>query len=195
MHTRSLFLSQISTLHPIIYLVLFVAMMIEGDAVIFTSFFLVHAGIFEFYRTVIALFSGAIIGDLLWYFVGHTSEPTNRFSLWFLNLSERLTSKFDNHIKERTFHTIFLSKFTYGLHHLLLLRAGTLHIDFKKIIKTDLIATTVWIFIIGFLGYASGASFALIRHRIQYFEIGFLAILIIFVIGGEIVSKLIRKYL
>ncbi len=190
---KSLFLSQIATLHPIIYLVIFVIMMIEGDAVIFTSFFLVHAGIFEFYRTVIAVFSGAIIGDLLWYFVGHTSEPTNRFSLWLLNLSERLTSKFDSHLKERTFHTIFLSKFTYGLHHLLLLRTGSLHIDFKKVIKTDLVATTVWILIIGVLGYASGASFTLVKHRIQYFEIGFLGAVLIFIILGEIISRILRK--
>lgn len=168
-------------------------MMVEGDAIIFTSFFLVSVGILDLPITALVLFSGAIIGDTLWYHVGHTSRPKNRFSLWLLNLSSKLTSRFDNHLIEKTPHSIFISKFTYGLHHLLLLRAGVLHIDFRKLIRTDIFTTIAWIILVGGLGYISGASFQLVRHKLEYLEIGILASVVIFVILGESISRVLRK--
>jgi membrane-associated protein len=190
---KSILLAQMTHTHPIIYLVIFVAMMIEGDAIIFTSFFLVFSGILDFPITLTVVFLGALIGDTLWYHTGLTSQPRNKISLWLLKISSKLTSRFDAHPKERTFHSIFLSKFTYGLHHLLLLRAGITHVNFKKLIKIDILATTVWIALIGGLGYASGASFDLIKHKLEYFEIGVLFAVLIFIVIGEIVSRILRK--
>lgn len=191
--TRSLFLSQITSFGPIAYLIIFVLMMIEGDAIIFISFFLISIRVLDFPMAVLAIFSGAIIGDILWYYIGHTSQPKNKFSLWLLNFSSKLTSKFDNHLKDRTPHSIFISKFTYGLYHLLLLRAGIIHIDFKKIIKADTFVTVIWIIIIGGLGYISGISFDLIKHKLEYIEIGILISVLLFILIGELVSKILEK--
>ena len=104
-----------------------------------------------------------------------------------------MTTRFDNHILERTPHVLFISKFTYGLHHLILLRAGALHVDFKKIIKIDLVTTLIWIFIVGGLGFISGASFTLIKHKLEYLEIGILVAIVIFFIVGETISRILRK--
>ncbi len=190
---KSLFLSQIVSIGIIAYPVIFVLMMIEGDAVIFASFFLIFSGILDPATTFLVIFFGAIIGDTLWYHVGLTSEPKNKISLWILNGSSKLTSKFDDHIKDRPFRTVFISKFTYGLHHLILLRAGIIKSNFRKFIEIDILATVVWIIIVGSLGYASGASFELVKHKLEHFEIGVLAAVFIFIILGEIVSRILRK--
>ncbi len=190
---KSLFLAQIVSVGIIAYPIIFVSMMIEGDVVIFISFFLVSSGILDPATTFLVVFFGTIIGDTLWYHVGLTSEPKNKLSLWILNSSSKLTSKFDNHIKEKTFRAVFVSKFTYGFHHLILLRAGIIKTNFRKFIEIDILATIIWIIIIGSLGYASGASFELIKHKLEHSELGVLAAVIIFIIIGEIISKILRK--
>jgi membrane protein DedA with SNARE-associated domain len=174
---------------------IFVAMIVEGDILIFASFFLVRAEVLNFWQTIIALFGGAIIGDVLWYFVGQTFKPRNRFLNWIFENSKKVTSKLEESIEEKTFRNILFSKFMYGMHHIFLLRCGIIGIDFKKIIRANIFATTIWIAIIGFLGYISQISFYLIKHRLKYIEIGLLLAFIIFVIGEKILSKIIAKRL
>ncbi len=177
---------------PIAYLIVFFGMFFEGDALLFITGFLTHQGYFEFLPILATVLSGVFIGDNLWYRLGFwIKNSDNALKKWV----ERITQPFDAHIINNPLRTIFLSKFTYGFNHAILIRAGSLGIKWKKLEESDLLASFCWVLAVGGLGYASSASFSLFKHYIRFGEIALATGFGIFLLIEYIVTKKTKKKL
>ena len=177
---------------PLGYFLIFMGMTFEGDAVLFTIAFLAHQGFFDIGDTLFFLLTGVLFGDLLWYWVGHQFGASHFFLIRWM---ERFTKPFEHHLTQRPFHTIFLSKFVYGFHHPLLLRAGALHLELKNFIRIDFVASCAWIVIVGGIGYFSSASLVLIRHYLKSIEIALLLALLAFSFFSHLVADYMKRRL
>lgn len=176
---------------PLGYFLIFIGLALEGDTALFIISFLTYHGFFDIGKSFLIAFSGSVIGDILWYWFG---QRINSSSSFINKITNRI--KFaDDHLINRLPHTIFISKFTYGIHHLVMLRAGALNINLKKIIEYNLIPTLLWILAIGGLGYLSGASFVIIKKYVRFVEVGLLIALIIFFIMERFIKKRSEKKL
>lgn len=178
MHIHSLFLQYLIVTRPIGYALIFLGMVFEGDVMLFTAFFLTHQGFFDFGDMAFTVLAGVFLGDMTWYWLGNIQiigKFPNIYS-WV----ERLTKPFDQHTRERPFYTIFISKFTYGIHHLILMRFAMLNIPFKEFLRSDIPAVIGWILIVGSIGYFSSASLFLIQQYLRFAEISLLFGLLIF---------------
>lgn len=169
-------------------------MIIEGDILLFTAGFLTHQGYFDIGIVLLLAFLGTIIGDNIWYVLGKLMSEKELF-LKVKKFIEKATSPFDKHLKNRTVRTIFISKFTYGLCRPIILKAGAMKISFEKFIKTDLVATFMWIFLVGGLGYLSSASFLAVRHYLRYTELTLLLGVAIFILISYVITKISKKEL
>lgn len=145
-------------------------MVFEGDIFLFTTAFLIHRHILPWNGTITAVGAGVFIGDLSWYYLGTKLNANNKIKIWV----ERVTAPFIFSLKQYPGWTIFFSKFIYGVHHTLIVRAGMLGLARKKFFYYDFPASIFWIIIIGGLGFFSSASFALIGHRLKFIEIALL---------------------
>lgn len=177
---------------PLGYAIIFFGMMIEGDALLFMAALLTHQGFFDIGDMAFFVFFGVLIGDTLWYLLG----------VWFTGSIPvvnawvtRLARPFDHRLHKRSVRTIFISKFMYGLHRSILIRAGSAGVPLKTFIKADLLAATLWILIIGGLGYLSSASLSLFKHYIRFTEVAILLALIIFLAFDYFFSRAERKKL
>lgn len=182
----------LSLWRPLGYVLLFIGMIFEGDIIFFTAAFLTHQGFFDLGTMLAVAFSSAFIGDWLWYILG---LKLSRFS-WVRKLSERIASPFDTHLAERPFRTLFISKFTYGIGHLLLTRAGLLKLSPKKFLEADILAVLAWALIVGGLGYLGSASFVLVHRYLRL--VGFLLLLgwvVFFVVGERILAAVLKRKL
>lgn len=191
---HSALLDTLSLSPGIAYALIFLLMTFEGDIVVFTSFFLLHQGVLGWYGTLGAIVAGFFLGDVLWFLLGRKPDEHSPLINRIHAFAERATSRFDEHLETRTFRTIFFSKFAYGLHHVLLLRAGMRNIPFKKFLWCDVRASLVWIAIVGGLGYLGGASFALVRQRLQIVELAILAF-IVFLVCEKAIAYTMKKLL
>lgn len=148
----------------LVYLVIFLAMVIEGDVILFSSFFLAHYGRLDLTGVILASAAGALIGNALWYQFGKYLEE--------INFVEKHAKKFsgliDRQLKGNLFRMILLSKFTYGLHHLTIMRAGATKVDFVRYFKRDFIATLIWIGVVGGMGYIFSVSILILRHYFRF---------------------------
>ncbi len=159
------------------YIFFFAAMIIEGDIFLFTAGFLASRGFLDKEPMFLALFVGTLFGDSLWYWLGYKlNNSQNRCGQWLV----RVTGPFDGHLRQYPLHTLFISKFIYSLHHVMLGRAGVLKINFKKFFGCDFISTLAWIFVVGGLGYLSGASFGFIKHYLKFTEYALAFFLVVF---------------
>lgn len=174
------------------YIFVFFGVIIEGEVALFTSSFLTRQGVFNIGYVSITLLLGALAGDLMWYALGRRFGSSNSFIMRWLN---RVAGRFDSHIAKSPIRTIFISKFTYGFHRAVLVRAGILRLSMKKIFRADLLVTIVWMIVVGGLGYASSASIPLVRKSVHLVESMFLVFFIGFIILEFIITKLSEKKL
>lgn len=188
----SIIIGAISSLGVWNYVIIFLAMIVEGDPFLFTAFFLANEGVFGIATLSIVIFSGVLAGDLFWYWLGIKLDKQNsRLAGW----AEKIAAPFDDHLLSRTFHTIFISKFTYGTYHAILVRAGMLRFPIRRFIGYDAISTVVWMAVVGGLGYFSSYSFSLIRQYIKIAEVGLLFGVLFFIFLSRYIAKRSRKIL
>jgi len=155
------FLHYLTFWRPIGYAIIFIGMIFEGEIVLFSAAFLTHQGFFHFGNTILLVASGVFIGDLFWYKLGTIlGKRATLINKW----SENLTKSFDDRIQKKLSWTLFITKFAYGIHHAILVRAGMLGVEFKYFLESDIPASIVWIFVVGGLGYFSSASLSGTRH-------------------------------
>lgn len=184
---------RIFILYPLLgYALAFVAMIVEGDVAIFIAGFLTQFGYFDPIVTFLVLYAGALFGDSLWYLLG----VYFKYLPLFLNRwVERIAPPFDDHLINKTFRTIFISKFTYGLHRAFFVRAGMLDLSLKKFSTVDAIASVPWILIVGGLGYISAASSIYLKGYLHAAEILLLIALVLFITFQHYIGKLSKRKL
>ncbi len=181
-----------SSIVRMLYLLIFLGMLFEGDLFLFTSFFLARTGVFNLGYLIIICFVGAFLGDLGWRALGRHRFPIfTRVYPWV----ERLTKPFANHLLNRPLRTLAISKFTYGLHRAVLIRSGMLPIPLGEFIKDDLLAIWLWGLPIALVGYFSGHLFFLIRYYLRYAEISLVLALVLFYLVSHYLSAMSRQKL
>ncbi|MCX6736006.1 MAG: VTT domain-containing protein [Candidatus Parcubacteria bacterium] len=174
---HSLFISSLIFWKPLGYTLTFFALMIEGDATLFAAAFLTSEGFFDIGDMLVIAIPAVIIGDIVWYFLGRNGiSKFPKLKAWADNFAKPV----DRHLTDRTFQTLLITKFTYGAHHAILLRAGMSRIHFRKFIKNDILAVSVWFPVIWSLGYFSSISLVFIRRSLRFAEVSLLIGLVLF---------------
>lgn len=182
------------TISPVIgYIIVAIGMFIEGDVVLFAAAFVASFGYLALDNLAMTVFISMLFGDAVWYSLGKWigKRAGSKTMKWVA----RVTAPFDTHIKTRPFHTIFLSKFAYGFHHAILLRAGSLKIPYPNLLRADIIATFVWMLIIGSIGYGAGAWLSTYKEYVRDAQLLLLFAIIAFVVIEQLVFRQTKKRL
>ena len=189
---HSLFLSYLLLWKPLGYALIFFGMIIEGDATLFAVAFLTSIGFFDVGDTLLFSLSGLVIGDILWYFLGKNYISKHpKIKHWV----DRFAKPVDRHLMDRPFQTILFTKFIYGVHHAVLMRAGMFEMDFRKFIKSDLLAIAIWFPIIWCLGYFGSIPLIHSRKSLRFAEAALLVGLVLFFIVEHFVKRGVEKSL
>ncbi len=177
---------------PLLCALIFLGMVFEGEAALFAGTFLAHQGALSLPLVLVTAGTGLIIGDLSWYWAGKHLLHKIPF---LARLSHRVTGVFDKHLKRRPFTTILLSKFAYGIHRAVLLRAGQHKIPFKEYARIIVCANIIWGSIVVFLAIGVSASVGHVRHLFRYIELIILVVLLIFVFFDRIAAFVSEYFL
>jgi membrane protein DedA with SNARE-associated domain len=187
---ETIFLQYIGEWGWLIYAAIFIFMFIEGDVILFTAFYLANSGHLNVSLLVVVAVVGVTVGDIIWYKIGEHLEKRSAF---FRKIAARITKTVDKRLQRNPISTLCITKFTYGIHHAVLLRAGATRLSFKKYFWTMFFAGAFWTTVIGGLAYFFASSMDLIKKYIKYGEIGLLIGLVVFFIVMHLLSKLGNK--
>lgn len=182
----SIFLHYVDQLSWAIYVVAFLCLLIEGEGVLFVCAYLTNGGYLNPIILIPVVVVAVFTGDVLWFKLGGWLEA--RFP-GIRSWADRIAAPLDRFLLSRLLHTLLFIKFAYGLGRATLLRIGTLKIPTKDFIKADFCAASVWIIVIGGLGYAFSASMALLKHYMKYAEVGILIGLCVLFTVTHLVAK------
>ena len=188
---ESLILERMQDWQYLGYALLFIGMVVEGEVVLLAAVFLSQTGHMQLPYVLLVSFFGMVIGDSLWYWFGHYLD---RF-LFAKKIANGILPALDKHLQTRPTLSIFVAKFIYFLHRIVLVRARPCGIPFKKFFTADLVAIIAWIFTSTVLGIFFAASFSLLKGYIKYAELGLLLVIIILIAGEHYLSLYYKKRL
>lgn len=174
------------------YAIIFAALFIEGEAVIFIAFYLVHQGYLDFFDTTFFVLSGVFLNDVFWYYLGSFAIGEK---LPFLRHISRFISVIDANLKRNPILTLVVSKFAYGFYRLTLMRTRYSGISLKNFIKINFSISLIWIILIMGLSYALSESILYFKEYIKFAETGLALAIFIFILASVAISRFSEKTL
>jgi membrane protein DedA with SNARE-associated domain len=175
------------------YLAILVAMFVEGELVLFTTVYLAGSGILNLWILIPTLFMGTVLGDTFWYFLG---EYLDMRHLWVRKWFGKATGPINRRLAARPGIVIFVSKFTYGLNKITLLRSRTNGVGFRRFIAIELFTVICWMSVIGNLAwFASAISSEYFKKYIEYSEIGLLFGIVLMTLFVHLIKRIAHRAL
>lgn len=181
------------------YAVLVPGALFLGPSVSLVSGFFVRLGHLEIVPTYIALMTGELIGDVLWYWIGY------RWGESFLNRFGRFVSITEKHVRiaQSLFHRyhtsiLFISKITmgFGFAIAILFSAGLSRVPFRWYMTVNLFGQFIWSALLLGAGYALGQVYVNLSGILErIIIIAFSIIMVVLFIGfaryaaGQVAQK------
>ena len=130
---------------------------IPEDAILLVCGFLIASGTIQTVPTLLVLYAGLIVGDLMIYYIGRRYGRmilTHRWLSRFITPArlERLESRFNHH----GIWVILIGRHLVGLRAQIFLAAGVLKMSAPKFLTADAISSIVTIAVMVTLGYLGG---------------------------------------
>ncbi len=189
---ESLVLNHPENLRFVVYALIFIGLFIEGEAIIFVSFYLVHQNYLDFFDTLFIIALGVFLNDLFWYSLGSLAEKNK---LPFPKRLSGFVSVIDGKIKKNPFLTLAVSKFAYGFCRLTMVRMRVLKIPLRDFIKINMPVSFAWITLIVGISYAFSSSILHLKKYIKFAEVGLALAILAFLLIGIIISRISEKTL
>lgn len=171
----------------IVYLVIFLGVLIEGEIVVIFAGIFSYLGSINIFVALISVILGGFTKSVLGYTVGyylythHSQKP-------FMNKIERRISYFLPRFKERPFWSIFASRFfILGIGWFTLIYSGFKNIPLKIYVKAESYSLAVWSVGILSLGFFFGYTALAISRDIRHV----LVIILVFFISFFVLEKVI----
>jgi len=162
------------------YLLLFLAIVIEGPILMVASGFLILIGFFEPIPAFLIILAGDLLGDIIWYYIGYFfAEPfLNKYGKFF-KLTPEIFEKAKGLFHKYHVKILLISKVTigFGMSLATLMAAGATHIPLRKYLALNLIGEVILISILLSIGYFFGQLYNSIADTMKiYFVVGIITV-------------------
>ncbi|HBA46010.1 hypothetical protein A2W67_03445 [Candidatus Nomurabacteria bacterium RIFCSPLOWO2_02_40_28] len=183
------FLANLVENHQIlVYALIFLGIIIEGEFILLCTGVLVHLGALNFYFALPFVFMAGFCKTFLGYSIGSLMQDKWNHTKFFKYIEKRV-SNIMPHFKQKPFWSIFISKFIM-INHFVIVFAGYQKINFKKYLKAELLSTVIWAPGLILLGYFFSYTAISVSHEIWRFLMIVLVLIIAFVLFDKLVSRI-----
>ncbi len=150
------------------YPLLFLGVVVEGEIFPLAAGFAASLGLLEMWLVILITFVGAVIGDIIWFWV---ARKWGRACLlrWgrVLWITRKRLSWLEEHFAENGKKTLFVTKFIYSFGHASIIVAGIAQMSWREFLKVDVPVSLLWAILFSLLGYVFGASFSVLQHALR----------------------------
>ncbi|MCU0660336.1 MAG: DedA family protein [Candidatus Pacebacteria bacterium] len=173
----------------LVYVLLFLAIVIEGELAMIIAGILAQIGVLDLVMVLSVAYAGAVGKTVLWYYLGMLLKKIKYAQKFFSYLEKRVLYLFPR-LREHPFWSIFFSKFIYGINHFTLVLSGFMRLDFKTYLKAELSSSVLWV--LGMLSLGYFASTAAIGYSKEFHK--FSLIILLFILAFILVEKSIAFF-
>ncbi len=150
------------------YLIILPISIIEGPIITVIAAFLAHQGYFNIFIVYFVVVLGDLIGDLLFYFIGHFGKKLSNTALGrFFGLTDERIKKLSEHFDVHSGKTIFWGKLTHSMGWAVLPAAGLAKMPIGRFLWFNLLGTLPKSLIFLLIGYYLGYAYQSIDSYIS----------------------------
>lgn len=186
MHTVQFLARLVEHHEALVYALLFLGMVVEGEFVLLCTGILIHLGALSIPATLIIVLAGGLTKTLLGYHIGRCIDQR-----WgktrFLQYVEKHARKIVPHFYRKPFWSIFISKFLM-VNHIVIIFAGLKRVSFKKYLRAEVVSTLIWAPGLLVVGYFFSLTALRVSHNISQFTLIVIILVALFLILDKIVS-------
>ena len=186
MHTVNLLTSLVENHQVLVYALIFVGLVFEGEFILISTGILAHLGALNFYFALVFLLLGGFGKTFLGYYIGrmiHDKWNGTKFMKYIEKRISIVMPRFD----QKPFWSIFISKFIMGMNHIVIIFSGYKKIDYRKYLKAEISSTIIWAPCLLTLGYFFGYAALHVSGEIWRFSL----VVLILIIGFILLDKFI----
>ncbi|MCX6752803.1 MAG: hypothetical protein NTW62_00440 [Candidatus Nomurabacteria bacterium] len=193
MHTVNLLKHLVEGHEVLAYAVIFLGIVFEGEFIIISTGILAFVGALNIYSAFIFILCGGIGKTFLGYYIGNVIEKKWKHTK-FVKYLERRVSHVMPRFEERSFWSIFISKFILGINNIIIIFSGFKKVPLRIYLKAEFISTLIWAPSFFFLGYFFGFTALNISHEIWRFLLIVLMLVISFIAFDRLIAWLYEVF-
>lgn len=195
MHTVQFLAHLIENHEILVYCLIFLGIIVEGEFIILCTGILLHLHAIHLPFTLFFVLMGGFTKTFLGYYVGVFIRKQWKETR-FLKYVEKHVNHIMPHFIKKPFWSIFISKFLL-VNHIVIIYSGYKNIDFKKYLHAEVSATLLWGPGLLAIGYFFSYTAIRLSHEIWEFTLIVLGLIAMFMILDKIVSwfyKVFEEY-
>lgn len=149
------------------YIVILLSTFFAGEAILVLAGFLAHRGYLTFYLVVLVAFTGSLVSDQLYFFLGRKKGLAylDKHPSWKIK-SDRIWKL----IKQHQNLVILLFRFIYGIRSITPFLIGVSGVSLFKFSVLNAVGAITWAIALTSLGYFFGHAAALLLDDIKKYE-------------------------
>lgn len=169
-----------------------VGLLVPGDTIVIVASTAVDGWI-EYLALVLAVITGALIGESIGFALGRFFGPRIRASALGRRIGERNWTRAENYLDRRGGIAVFISRFLPVLHSVIPLTVGMSTMSYRKFLAWTIPATTIWTLAYVSVGAFAAGSFRDLLNRLHYAGYLFVAVIVVFIIVTIVVKKVLER--
>ncbi|HOB57445.1 MAG: DedA family protein [Microbacteriaceae bacterium] len=169
-----------------------VGLVVPGDTIVIIAATAVESPV-QFVALVLAVISGALIGESIGFALGRFFGPRIRMSRLGRWLGERNWVRAETFLKRRGGVAVFISRFLPVLHSLIPLTVGMSPMRYRTFIAWTLPATTIWTLAYVSVGAFAAGTFRELLDRLHYAGYIFAGIIVVFAVVVWLVKRRLER--
>jgi membrane protein DedA with SNARE-associated domain len=193
MHTINFLVKLVEHHQILVYIILYIGLIFEGEFFLISAGILAHLGALNFWLALVFLFLGGISKTLLGYALGEFLCKKFNHHRFFKFIQKRVYNVLPG-FQARPFWSIFISKFVMGVNHLVIIFSGYEKINYKKFLKAEITSTLIWVPLLLSLGYFFSYTALHVSREIWKFSAVVLILFITFILFDKFVSWLYELF-
>jgi membrane protein DedA with SNARE-associated domain len=178
--------------HSFIYLIVFVAIIIEGDISLLLFGALSKERILNFSYILPVVIVAAIAHDLIFWKIGTRLSRMNKKKYLFFNFEKM--SRFLDKIKPSIGVYVLLSKFAWNFNRVVIVSSGYIGTPIKKFLKYSCLSAFLWSITYMSLGYVFADQTDIFKQKAEVAGILIAAVIIVIAIFEIYIKKTLKKY-
>ncbi|KKQ04234.1 MAG: DedA [Parcubacteria group bacterium GW2011_GWB1_36_5] len=187
MHTVNLLIRLVEHHQILVYAIIFLGLIFEGELIVISVGILAHLGALNLYLVSFFILLGAVSKTFLGYALGEFLYKKFNHHRFFRYIQKRVYNTLPR-FKDKPFWSIFVSKFIMGINYLVIIFCGYEKIDYKKFLKAEISSTVIWAPILLSLGYFFGYTAFSISREIWKFSMIIFVLFMLFIIFDKLIG-------
>jgi len=174
------------------YLMLFVGLLLAGEAVLLPALYLATTGRLDPLTVIIVAVAATMLSDLVWFLLGRWS-PVGTVAKLRRRYSGHVVDRLQSLISNNSFRLLFLSKFVYGTRIAAQVLAGTLNMSFRSWIVVNFAAVVTITLVMAALAWGVVGTTQRMEELVRHIEVAFLLFLLLAIAAYLVIGMKMRK--